>query len=64
VDLYLHFPIRLHGIVLPYLSTGTDLHWGWGLQSRRVPEEVDMNFAEFPKHRNRMTLRTATQACT
>jgi hypothetical protein len=25
VDLYIHFPIRLHGVVLNYLSTGTIL---------------------------------------
>jgi hypothetical protein len=25
MDLYIHFPIRLHGVVLDYLSTGTAL---------------------------------------
>jgi hypothetical protein len=25
VELYIHFPIRLHGVVLNYLSTGTTL---------------------------------------
>jgi hypothetical protein len=34
VDLYIHSPLRLHGVVLNYLSTGTTLpftHWigGW-----------------------------------
>jgi hypothetical protein len=27
VDLYIHSPIRLHGVVLNYLSTGTTLHF-------------------------------------
>jgi hypothetical protein len=27
VDLYIHCPIRLHGVVLHYLSTGTTLHF-------------------------------------
>jgi hypothetical protein len=34
VDLYIHFPLRLHGLVLGYLSTGTTLVWPKG--SKRI----------------------------
>jgi hypothetical protein len=27
VDLYIHFPLRFHGLVLNYLSTGRNLFW-------------------------------------
>jgi hypothetical protein len=49
VELYIHSPIHLHGVVLDWLSTGTTLrfylYWGLGLESEA--DHTSPNRVEF-----------------
>jgi hypothetical protein len=51
VDLYIHSPIRLHGVVLNYLSTGTTLPFFTfnGCQEKKLTEKLYRNRV-FSKH--------------
>jgi hypothetical protein len=39
VDLYIHFPIRLHGVIFNYSSTGTTLSFTFCLTLLRQSDE-------------------------
>jgi hypothetical protein len=41
VGLYIHSPIRLHGVVLNYLSTGTTLPYLMGVEVYRMSHDVN-----------------------
>jgi hypothetical protein len=39
MGLYIHFPTRLHGVVLNYLSTGTNLPFTFTIKWKTLEEE-------------------------
>jgi hypothetical protein len=47
VNLYIHSPIRLHGVVLNLLSTGTTLPFTLQILNN-IPEEITPVYAKIP----------------
>jgi hypothetical protein len=48
VDLYIHSPIRLHGVVLNFLSTGTNLTFMQWSSGQRSWLQIQRSRVRFP----------------